>query len=566
MDETEVRLADLVASNPSLPRRAEAPVSDLRAQLVAMVGDGLADGAAAIALEAHLSEVERLMRQIARRRPRGYWLHTIRRLSPPAPGAMSPAGALITRNVLLAAVMKYGSGEDDSGDSSELFEDLGGCLRLREFTTEHALDLLTMNALATEYMRTASDYRRLGKGAVLATVGGWVSTPAQQETERLLQLYDYRLRERGDLLSNFGAAASTSAVGVGDVFSTLTTPDLNVEARPIPAELTQEHDRVQVNSPTYLPARWSIRPVRNLLRLFANEVREAARLDADELLGVVWAIAKRHEMLAANNFDFCVQYVQRGYFPSPRGRPLEGAIRHIAQGYQRYVEGTERRTISANAALGVVRRALAEMSYRADEFDNLVVRYQMPLKPMFTTVECVYFDLVAIPAYLQGVFQVVGALTGTRGNEKGIRFHRDVIAATNTRPGVVPWICDRVLQTPGKRRDLDASFVAGNTLYLLECKARVAGPRIYTGEYAAVKARWELVQADLRKIEDLRWSLERNPVGPNYKVPTGVTKVEHCVCAPQPEWIPSTDPAYWLSPTTPRVCTVEEVFDHATAP
>ncbi len=110
------------------------------------------------------------------------------------------------------------------------------------------------------------------------------------------------------------------------------------------------------------------------------------------------------------------------------------------------------------------------------------------------------------------MFREVGALDGDRGNEKGKNFHREVLARINARANVSPWLSARELNTPEGLRDLDASFVAGSTLYLVECKAFAASARLQRGEYAAVKGRWDTLQDHLDQITTLRELLERYPV------------------------------------------------------
>lgn len=506
------------------------------------------------------------MARIASGRPRAYWLHTIRRLPPPAPVGSSTTAAEIASTILLAAVLKCGTGDDLEGESSDVFQDLGGELKLRELSGPHVLELLVLYSLAWDYMQTAANYRRVCKGAVLKVEHGEARAPAEAQTQALMESLDSRLRAHGGILSVYGTAATTdSRDQEANLTNAIASPYLNLESEPIPDALSAQHDIVQANAPNYLLGRWHIGQVREVFRLFAPEVRQTAGLDPDELIGVLWAIAKHYEALAASEFRFCRQYLQRGYFVMPDGRPLEGTLANFARAYQVYLAESSDSHLSLEEAELVVRRVFRELTYRPREFDDIVVRDLMPLKPVLRGQRLTYIDLTVLPAYLRAVFREVGALDGDRGNEKGKNFHREVLARINARANVSPWLSARELNTPEGLRDLDASFVAGSTLYLVECKAFAASARLQRGEYAAVKGRWDTLQDHLDQITTLRELLERYPVGANYQIPAEVTALEHCVCTPLPEWIPEpqSDAKYWLTAVIPRICTPSELLDHA---
>jgi hypothetical protein len=48
--------------------------------------------------------------------------------------------------------------------------------------------------------------------------------------------------------------------------------------------------------------------------------------------------------------------------------------------------------------------------------------------------------------------------------------------------------------------------------------------------------------------------------GRNYTVPAQVTKIEHLLCTPGPEFVWSRDPTLWLNEEIPRICAPAEVM------
>lgn len=134
---------------------------------------------------------------------------------------------------------------------------------------------------------------------------GEARAPAEAQTQALMESLDSRLRAHGGILSVYGTAATTdSRDQEANLTNAIASPYLNLESEPIPDALSAQHDIVQANAPNYLLGRWHIGQVREVFRLFAPEVRQTAGLDPDELIGVLWAIAKHYEALAASEFRF----------------------------------------------------------------------------------------------------------------------------------------------------------------------------------------------------------------------------------------------------------------------
>ena len=147
-------------------------------------------------------------------------------------------------------------------------------------------------------------------------------------------------------------------------------------------------------------------------------------------------------------------------------------------------------------------------------------------------------DLAAMTDCLSDLFRAVGFNATDPGSIKGKTFEAEVIRQA-TEAGFVTWECGRILKldddTP---REIDASFIVGTTLFVVECKARSQNARVERGEYAAVKARWETLRdKHLGQAETLKNFLEANRTGRNYEIPDSVTTIEHCVCTPAAEWI-----------------------------
>jgi hypothetical protein len=157
----------------------------------------------------------------------------------------------------------------------------------------------------------------------------------------------------------------------------------------------------------------------------------------------------------------------------------------------------------------------------------------------------------------------VGFLGGTPANHKSAAFEREVNAVISATEGVTVWRRGLLRTEDGRERDLDASFVIDDVL-VVECKAFSANPRIDRGDFAALKGRWETLVAYLKQSQTLAELLTHTRKGRNYEVPDHVTRIEHCVCTPIPEYMQDTEPRFWFDGETPRICMPRELLEYAT--
>lgn len=169
-------------------------------------------------------------------------------------------------------------------------------------------------------------------------------------------------------------------------------------------------------------------------------------------------------------------------------------------------------------------------------------------------------DFSAIPEILSGVFQRVGFSPNDSDSIKGSAFEAEVIRIAAAH-GFAVWRKGGITFRGVGKRQIDASFVVGDTLFVVECKAFSQNPRIDQGDYVALKGRWEKLHKDyLKQVRTLKDFIQEHRAEPSVAVPSEVTSFEHVVCTTAVEWIPSRDPELWLTKTIPRICTPAELI------
>jgi len=140
------------------------------------------------------------------------------------------------------------------------------------------------------------------------------------------------------------------------------------------------------------------------------------------------------------------------------------------------------------------------------------------------------------------------------------------VVAIVRETGFEPWMESRKLHHQnGAEREIDLGIIVGHTLYVIECKARVRGIRIDRGDWSARLNRQDTLVEDLDQARTLIEFLEDQRMGADYEVPADVTRFEHVLCTPGPEFIWTREPELWLTDEIPRICTPDELILALTA-
>jgi hypothetical protein len=111
----------------------------------------------------------------------------------------------------------------------------------------------------------------------------------------------------------------------------------------------------------------------------------------------------------------------------------------------------------------------------------------------------------------------------------------------------------------GTSKQVDASFISGDLLVIVECRAFAMSIGYDRGELDAQQYRINRIDKALRDIsEKARWLADR-PNGHNYNIDDNVQWICPCVVTPFVEFIPSLDEVYWLADDLARVLTPTEL-------
>ena len=554
------RLLHLRATATDFGERAYAPAAAVHDVVIARIGDGLKDQAAAECLSTYLVELEQAIQVLAAKHSRYFWLHLARRLPPEPIGDSSQWAMMLYRRILTLAILKHGSATPE--DFVTLPDGETTSIMPATITEADMVDVYALEYLAHEYNTAAAAYRRVGKGAKLVVINDDFRAVAESETQALMKLLDARVARYGSVSSPFGASIPDEL------------PSESVDEHPFAAlGLWPNTSRDMCEAffaprgvrfpdpPNFMPGLLPIARFRPFLTGFDEEMLAAMGTTTDVLLACICGISMHLIARTEAAPQLVAQMYSTGYLPFTRGEPWEGFRKNVADWVMTWWSRVRDEQIEHDAALETIQRGFAALTYRSEDFTQISLWERTPFRLFIEQDDRVLLDLAAMTDCLSDLFRAVGFNATDPGSIKGKTFEAEVIRQA-TEAGFVTWECGRILKLDDDTvREIDASFVVGTTLFVVECKARSQNARVERGEYAAVKARWETLRdKHLGQAETLKNFLEANRTGRNFEIPDSVTTIEHCVCTPAAEWIPSRDPALWFTDEIPRICTPDELI------
>jgi hypothetical protein len=515
--------------------------------------------------------VEAQLANVLKKHSIAYWLHAYRRLSPHSAGPHNEATTIsIVRATLEMAVQKYAQFEfcNGIGVSTEvkpeqilrgkLMEEHYAPIRnalaskpqlvLTEFGEQELVELYQCEKLAYEIWRCGAVLRILGKGAWLVVdhseepIFFDTRTP---ELDRLVSIYDRRSGVGGT-----SATGTTFPTGQGswEASGAALIPYYNVKhAGKDEVSRAFEYFKIRLVSefiPNFL---WGIFNLRGYYKAhlpFRESFLAKHNVTLDSVVVVLAAFLWRVVVLWQEDQRAIMHFWQRAY----EGPAKRDDVRQTAKDFVPLALHVLESDVPI-ASIDVD-KAIEFLELREDNravIDLLVASPQRVFLP--AGGGRVFVDLAWVARILYNLYF---ALNPADGNFKGDALESVVTEGKSVLP------TKPCISKTGEKRQVDASFDAGATLVIAECRAKARSFGIEKGDPAAYALRAELVAKALQDADEKAAWLKANPVGRNYDVsrfkqilPIGVT--------PFGEYIHTLDPHFWLTEDLPRVITPEEL-------
>jgi hypothetical protein len=592
-------------------RTYKGPSMDIERSVMSAVPSSPSNSESEKALIVWKDRVEEEIKRLCSKHSKYYWLFLLRRIFPETTEPYDqPTTPYLHRTTFNLAVLKYGKSnqteefvavpssidmrqyisteEPYSGETVDI--DKAGAIETeneadfkevrrsiiipRQITREDAINIYQIEYLALDYYRITAQLRRLWKGGQMrVNHDRFAGVDLPKKVAGLVKLYDKRSLNYGNLLSSFGSITNLETVkekeGQDDFLMFVPVP--NIERVEVPLVFPgEEFFKGKVKGPVYpkgnpanfVPTPVSIKPFYEKMCMFRQSIKDLLGFSPDEFVAFLIALDKHNQGFWLHNIYSRYNFVQRGYTRMPYGEDFKPYLEEL------YVE-THKRLFSDSMpkpdsfSFG---RMANLMTYNAEDFEHMSLWDRTGAKLLLRVPGGLLTDYSAIPALLESVFSELSArvcMNGQIGQVRGDDFENEV--ENYLRSNIAdfqPWICHRKLEfLMGLERDIDVSFLLGQVLFVVECKAFSVSPAFDRGETKALETREEKLDIALKQAGTLCELLSKERKGKNFELPLAVTHIVGIVASPFPEYIPKRDDRYFLTRNIPRVCTPEEIAE-----
>lgn len=508
-----------------------------------------------------------------------YWIHVYRRLAPRGFGrGEGPEAISEMRSILEAGVQKYGMFDrcDGVGLSNEVDpkEILGGMLFdgsipksfremsrknlkkkqlvLLKFGIDELCQFYRVEALSYEISSTIAKRRLAGRGAplIVKTIPPYFRNKVSDELVKLVSNYVRRSYK-------FDASAT------GTVFENIENkiprkglvlfPIYNVDRKPV-SKFKKIFEMFNISLGSIIPNEdlilnltWTKFPLKDFYlahKPLSDAFQDKHGIPFDYIVAVVGALLDRVMSMWENNNARMIDHWQRGY-------EVISSKEFIITELKKFLDFTI-------STLGLqikqedinIPEVLSFLELTEDKRKNIDLVTQGPHYIFLPSGQNERFiDYVWVSKLLFNLFYKVKL---SDQNFKGDALE----VAIQTKE--MPLQAHRLEADDGSFKQVDGSYEVGNTLIIMECKAKEISFGSFRGDILSFEERNEHVENILKDVDDKAQWLAKHPKGSNYDI-TRFEKIVPIGISPFNEFIPSLVARYWLKYPLPRVLFLSEL-------
>jgi len=446
-------------------------------------------------LAAWKGRVEEEIEQLCSRHSKYYWLFLLRRIFPETTEPYDlPTTPYLHHTTSNLAVLKYGNSNQvqefvavpssvdmrqyviseepyggetvdmDKADTIEIESAAGfrearrPSIIPRQITRQDAINIYQIEYLTLDYYMITAHLRRLWKGGQMRVhQGRFAGVDLPRKAEGLVKLYDERVPHYGNLLSTFGLRTDLETLeheeGLGNFM--LFVPVPNIERHFIPFVFPgEEFFDGKVRGPVYfkdnpsnfVPARISIRPFYEKLRMFRQPIEEMFGFSPEEIVAFLIAVDRDNESWWLHNVYSRYTFFQRGYTFKLHKEDFQRSLEHLYMCAYKHLFGD----ITPAQAHSSFKGMLNWMTYEEDDFAHISLWDRTGARLFLRVPSGLLIDHSVVPSVLQSIFSELSArasVDGKVGQLRGDDFENEVrkYLKRNIRD-FQPWICHRKLR------------------------------------------------------------------------------------------------------------------------
>ena len=535
-----------------------------------------------------MTQLETRIAEIAGSESKFFWLQLIARIAPENVFGVETSTVWLYRQTLKLAVVKYGAdsgrrlvtaGSDierlynwamDGGDEEPVPVSAGkGSIVLPGYLTrQDVADAYLLELLSTRYYLCTSALRMVWKGGgVVVRDGRFGGVDSDPGVTDMYHLYDKR-NELSGVVRGVGSLAGGDSLSDEERFPVLV-PYLNVKRLEIgrevltPGRIKELPKERPKSGEGFVPNYWigsiELRSLCRFMNVFDDELLAEWGCSGSEICGMVGAVGTVAGMEWLRRVETRWQLYQRGYVLSSSYRRFEETFRPVFEVITARLSGT-------SAASERFRKVFDVLTYK--DFASISLWDREGWRPFLEFERGILIDHASLMFVADTMLAPIASARGAAGRKKGRNFEDEL--RQFLRRYVEGWsewkFRERIHFThhfakAGGEREIDVSFIQGDCLFLVSCKAAGFGAVLDRGEGRAIWKRFEAIQGWLAGVDEVTDALAAEPEGRDYCVPPGVRWVVGVCCSPHVDYFPVRSSDVFLTDRIPRVCVPEELVE-----
>jgi len=500
-----------------------------------------------------------------------YWLSLARRIAPEKIEEVSSTAVHGYRNVLTAAILKYGETKYDDvcffkGESMTR----GGIFLPTEYWSPKIgisekpgvyITIYQIEYLCLEFYRTCGGLRRVFKGERLK-ISNDLSPLIEKNSkiDDLIDLYDRR-HKNSSIFTKLGVINP-----IGNIINNSNFPvmafQLNIECENF--ELLLKDEKKDLNQttfkPNYIPVTGDLEGYYKLLKIFETDLIQATNLRPEEIVCFFVIFSIR---LGYQYFNFPTArygFLQRAFLMSTNEDEL---VSDLAKRYSQFYRLLFSEDISFSKSKNVVRKCI---KFFTGDLNSINLWDSGPLPVFIKINKWILIDYSAIPTALINVLATIPVYTGY-GQRRG-KYFEEYVSNYFKKQGFKLWICRKELKVlnSNQKKEIDVSFMKDDSLIIIGCRSHYVTKEYGRGKPSDLDKRWKIILEGIRDVESkCSFIFKKRKEKLSIPIPKGIKYIIPVLCVPYADYIPSKSGKYFLwkdknfKNSIPRVCTPEEL-------
>ncbi|PKR77563.1 hypothetical protein CEY16_06385 [Halalkalibacillus sediminis] len=541
--------------------------------------------------------LEDKMKSVISEKSTYYWLHLYRRIGPIASFRNeSSVTVWLYRNILETAFFKYGKSYTNSelvygtakkpidiskvasGNYLEAIRqaNIGDFLPknlygifLGEFGINELNEIYSLEALAFEYWYTTVCERRLNKGGTLHVQSDYLWVGNDEETEKLMKIYDERGGTIDDLVSRTGSALSNFKA-TSETVSFL--PKYNTQR--ISTKIFPSH--VLFGLPLEIEDSLTQSPIPNFIWLpfdflyyytshefLENEFENTYNFTLKSFVYICYLVVSEaiFKCIIQEEDSLKVHYtlemIKRSYkyISSIDNYTDELLVMSKNENFKKFIPAQN--DISRNE----IKSVLKELTLNRSNLSQINLKTMSP-RPLLIPNQMKGSNYIVDYSALLPILLSITDIIGADETKKGHLFEEYVRNKISENSFNI-WVSQKELkQKDGSKKEIDVSFIYKNVLFICECKSNKMSLMYGTiGDKKSLDHRKMKMLKALKQVDVKATWLSKSKVGTNYEVPSEIDYIVPLVISPFTEYIWNYSDHLWLNHETPRILLPSEIID-----